>query len=144
MSAKGDRQMARPGKQSAASDGSAGLTCPECGRTFARAAGLGAHRRQAHGVAGSSARAASSGRGRRRSAAPRAQNARSRSAATGNRKRRGSADGRPRAQNTSGANSIDRDALLRTLFPNGVPAREEALRAVSKWLDEADRLAAMR
>jgi hypothetical protein len=137
--------MARPREQTAASDARTGLTCPECGRTFARAAGLGAHRRQAHGVAGTSARAAGSRRGRRRSAAPRAQNARSRSTATRNRRRGGSAEGRPRAQNpSSGANGIDRDALLRTLFPNGVPAREEALRAVSKWLDEADRLAAMR
>jgi uncharacterized C2H2 Zn-finger protein len=32
------------------------LTCPECGKAFARAASLGAHRNRAHGVAGASAR----------------------------------------------------------------------------------------
>ena len=29
------------------------LTCPECGKTFTRAAALGAHRKMTHGVAGS-------------------------------------------------------------------------------------------
>jgi hypothetical protein len=39
---------------------------------------------------------------------------------------------------------VNRDALLRSLFPNGIPAREEVVRAVNAWLDEADRLAKMR
>jgi hypothetical protein len=30
------------------------------------------------------------------------------------------------------------------LFPNGVPAREETLRAATPWLDEAERLAQAR
>jgi hypothetical protein len=38
---------------------------------------------------------------------------------------------------------INRDALLRMLFPNGVPAREAAIRDVNSWLDEAERLAAL-
>ena len=39
------------------------FVCPECGRSFTRAAALGAHRRQAHGVVGVSrqARSAKSG-----------------------------------------------------------------------------------
>jgi hypothetical protein len=34
------------------------FTCPECGRSFTRAAALGAYRKMTHGVAGSSANAA--------------------------------------------------------------------------------------
>ena len=30
------------------------LTCPECGKTFTRAAAFGAHRKMTHGVAGTS------------------------------------------------------------------------------------------
>lgn len=84
--------------------------CPECGRTFGRAAALGAHRRRAHGVAGTSA-------GRR----------------TSSRRAPAARDG--------GGGRVNRDALLRTLFPNGVPPREDVLRAVNQWLDEAERLA---
>jgi hypothetical protein len=36
---------------------------------------------------------------------------------------------------------VNRDALLQTLFPSGIPARTEVIRAVNSWLDEADRLA---
>jgi len=32
--------------------------------------------------------------------------------------------------------------LLRTLFPNGIPADEGVIRSVNSWLDEAERLAA--
>jgi len=39
------------------------------------------------------------------------------------------------------ADGINRDALLTTLFPTGIPAREEVMRAASSWLDEAERLA---
>jgi hypothetical protein len=31
--------------------------------------------------------------------------------------------------------------LLKALFPNGIPPREEVIRAVNDWLDEAERLA---
>ena len=40
------------------------LVCPECGKTFTRAAALGAHRKMTHGVAGSS-KAASTNRTRK-------------------------------------------------------------------------------
>ena len=40
--------------------------------------------------------------------------------------------------------SVDRDRLLRVLFPVGIPANEEALRGVNSWLDEAERLARLR
>src|SRR5205823_6130307 len=35
---------------------------------------------------------------------------------------------------------INRDALLQTLFPNGIPAKESVIRSVNNWLDEAERL----
>jgi hypothetical protein len=34
--------------------------------------------------------------------------------------------------------------LLEALFPNGIPPRQEVIRAVNAWLDEAERLRAMR
>jgi hypothetical protein len=34
--------------------------------------------------------------------------------------------------------------LLKSLFPDGIPAREEVVRAATTWLDEAERLARMR
>jgi hypothetical protein len=39
---------------------------------------------------------------------------------------------------------VNRDALLQALFPNGTPAREQVIRAVNAWLDEAGRLAQIR
>jgi hypothetical protein len=39
---------------------------------------------------------------------------------------------------------VDRDSLLQSVFPSGIPAREEAIRQVNAWLDEAERLARMR
>jgi len=33
------------------------------------------------------------------------------------------------------------DTLLQTLFPNGLPAREEVIRRANAWLDEAECLA---
>jgi hypothetical protein len=36
---------------------------------------------------------------------------------------------------------VDRDALLQALFPNGVPPREDVIRQVASWLDQAERLA---
>jgi C2H2-type zinc finger len=106
------------------------FVCPECGRKFERPQALGAHRRQAHGVAGESARSQS----------------RVRSAQTGKRQSSGGAglDGARAAANvTRGVpttRGIDRDALLRALFPDGIPPREETIRSVNAWLDEAERL----
>lgn len=111
------------------------LTCPECGRSFARAAALGAHRKQAHGVAGTSKTRAGSGR--------RSPAKRRRAVASRGRARRGAAASASAATRRAGA-SLDRDALLQMLFPNGVPAREQALSSVGAWLDEAERLARMR
>jgi hypothetical protein len=37
--------------------------------------------------------------------------------------------------------AVNRDALLQTLFPNGVPPRESVIRDLNAWLDEAERLA---
>ena len=101
------------------------LICPECGKTFTRAASLGAHRNRAHGVAGASkARSTSRRRGPTASV-----NGRRRTTRT----RRGATDG-ARA-------GVDRDALLQALFPNGLPARESVIRAANEWLDQAESLA---
>lgn len=102
------------------------LTCPECGRTFTRPAALGAHRRQAHGVLGASAVA-------RRAPARRASSRRS-GAAT-RRRGRGAAIAR---------GSVDRDALLQAVFPDGLPAREAVIRAANEWLNQAEELATMK
>jgi hypothetical protein len=40
--------------------------------------------------------------------------------------------------------SVDRDALLQQLFPDGIPARENVIRAINTWLDDAERLAMMK
>jgi hypothetical protein len=39
---------------------------------------------------------------------------------------------------------INRDALLRSLFPNGIPATEQALQQVNAWLEHAERLTRLR
>jgi predicted RNA-binding Zn-ribbon protein involved in translation (DUF1610 family) len=109
----------------AASTPAAGeFLCPECGRSFARAAALGAHRSRAHGVAGQSAQAT-----KRRS--------RNGTTATAGAKR-------SRRSPAAARNGVDRDALLKTLFPDGMPAREDVMRAASGWLDEAERLSQQR
>lgn len=90
------------------------LKCPECGKTFGRAASLGAHRNRAHGVAGGS-KTATSRRSRPRTNAKRTS--------------------RPQHH------GVDRDQLLEAVFPNGVPPREDVIRRVGSWLDEAERLA---
>jgi hypothetical protein len=102
------------------------LTCPECGRTFTRPAALGAHRKLKHGVAGPSANAS----GNRRST-----NTRTRKSATPTRRRTTT------PASTDGAQSVNRDALLRTLFPNGIPPSQDMITQVNAWLDEAERLA---
>jgi hypothetical protein len=103
--------------------------CPECGRKFKRPSALGAHRWQAHRVAGSSPQARSrrrtgkSGAGARNSSVP----VGAETGATG-----------------SGDFVVDRDALLRIVFPNGIPVRDDVIRTVSRWLDEAEMLARIR
>ena len=98
------------------------LVCPECGKPFTRPASLGAHRNRAHGVVGASA---TLGIGSRRRAS------------AGSRARSGSAVARRAA-------GVNRDGLLEALFPNGVPPREEVIRDVNAWLDEAERLSRQR
>jgi hypothetical protein len=39
---------------------------------------------------------------------------------------------------------VDHDALLRTLFPDGIPPRQETIAAVNDWLAQADELASRR
>jgi hypothetical protein len=100
--------------------------CPECGKTFTRPAALGAHRKLKHGVAGTSANASSNRRSAKRG-------------------RTSSAAARRRTTTPTATNgnvrSVDRDALLRTLFPNGIPPRQDVITQVNAWLDEAERLA---
>jgi hypothetical protein len=110
--------------------------CPECGRSFKRPSALGAHRWQAHRIAGTSPQA----RSRRRTA----------KAAAGGGRRDGE---RALAAEPAGSNArsaadtesaVDRDALLRIVFPNGIPVRDDVIRYVSRWLDEAEMLARLR
>jgi hypothetical protein len=161
---------ARRAQAQVTQSGNGGFSCPECGRSFATAAALGSHRRRAHGVAGTS-RTATGSSGARRSrrsgrastaaAAPRtggatATTAQSRAGsradggangtgagsaprASSSRRRRRPTSPAPRRSPTR----VNRDALLQSLFPAGIPAREEVIRAVNAWLDEAERLAAL-
>jgi hypothetical protein len=100
------------------------VVCPECGRQFKRPSALGAHRWQAHRVAGSSPQA----RSRRRTG----------KAGAGGRASTGPIGAEAR---TVGDSVVDRDALLRIVFPNGIPVRDDVIRTVSRWLDEAEMLA---
>jgi uncharacterized C2H2 Zn-finger protein len=115
--------------------------CPECGRTFTRAAALGAHRRQAHGVAGATSQSRSRRRGISRASA--ATNSRTASATTRRRTPRQPVTNSDGARARRGG-SVDRDALLQALFPNGIPAKEDVIRAINNWLDDAERLAKMK
>jgi hypothetical protein len=118
--------------------------CPECGRTFERPQALGAHRRQAHGIAGESKRSqsraaaarrrGSSTRSRRPQTTQRTQQARRAAQASNSASR----DGRNRTGGRPTA--VNRDALLKALFPQGIPAREDVIRDVADWLDHAERL----
>jgi hypothetical protein len=106
------------------------LTCPECGRTFTRAAALGAHRKLKHSVSGTSKGAK-----------------RTNTTAASRKRRAPSGAGRGRstaAASNGGAQSVDRDALLRALFPAGIPPRQDVITQVNAWLDEAERLARSR
>ena len=125
--------MARARRQPSTSQ-SEEFRCPECGRTFSRAAALGAHRRRAHGVVGATTQArAKTTRSRAATASKTAARAPAASSA---------ANGR-RASRAS-TSQLDRDALLQTIFPGGVPAREAVIRAANAWLDEAERLARLK
>jgi hypothetical protein len=104
------------------------VVCPECGRTFKRPSALGAHRWQAHRVAGSSPQA----RSRRRTG----------KSGAGARTSGGLAGAETRA--AGNRDLVDRDALLRIVFPNGIPVRDDVIRTVSRWLDEAEMLARLR
>jgi hypothetical protein len=108
------------------------FVCPECGRTFSRAAALGAHRSRAHGVAGKSARATS----RRTSSSPSARTTGGAGAGT-------RAPSNTRRGAGASRDGIDRDALLKSVFPNGLPAREDVIRAATNWLDDAEELVRM-
>jgi hypothetical protein len=123
------------------------FVCPECGKTFTRAAALGSHRRRAHGVLGATALAKTTSR---QASSGSAANGRGGRGAT----RTGSSAGSPRRTRGSamaptgstsrvarGTDSVDRDALLQTLFPNGIPARESLIRELNSWLDQAEQLA---
>src|SRR5689334_18558372 len=96
-------------KRTAASG--AEFVCPECGRTFGRAAALGAHRSRAHGVAGQSAQAQKSRQARQSSvsaATGRGTSAQRRSSANAT----ASKQGRTRAKTVDGDGAIDRNTLL--------------------------------
>lgn len=144
-------------------DAAGPFVCPECGKTFGRPQGLGAHRRSAHGVKGGSATAARrrssltgrSGRRARsgRASAPAAAPVRSATASpaaaatpavdaggAGTRRR----TARRGAAGRGAGDAVNHDALLGLLYPNGIPAREQVIHAVASWLEEADRLARLR
>ncbi len=125
------KRTASPGSAAKAKSGE--FVCPECGRTFGRAAALGAHRSRAHGVAGQSKRATS----RRTGASSSARASRGSGVST----RAARSTGRSAAADRNG---INRDALLKSVFPDGIPAREDVIRAVTSWLDDAERLVRMR
>ena len=117
--------------------------CPECGQTFSRAAGLGAHRKIKHGVVGASARTKTRQRaattGTRQRGRPATTAARSTSSTNGRRRGRP-----PGARNRPKTGTVNRDALLGALFPGGIPASDETIRSLNAWLDEAERIASSR
>jgi hypothetical protein len=108
------------------------FVCPECGRSFARAASLGAHRRQAHKIPGATTK----------TSMPAATAVSAQTTKT-SRRRRARRTTRP-ANRTTTDNGPNRDALLEALFPEGIPPKESVIRSVNAWLDEAERLAQLR
>jgi uncharacterized C2H2 Zn-finger protein len=136
--------MARARKQQTTQEE---FKCPECGRTFTRAAALGAHRRQAHGVAGTSKRSGPARKGSARTTTSAARTATRRSSTNGGsirRRSRGAASSTSASNDGRGRGGADRDALLKALFPNGIPPKERIIRAANRWLDDAETLARMR
>jgi hypothetical protein len=89
----------------------------------------------AHGVLGVSSARRRNGRPPRRRAGGKANSQKPRAASVG---------GVRRGSRGNGQVSVDRDALLAAIFPQGIPPRENVIRAVNSWLDEAERLARMR
>ena len=121
------------------------LVCPECGRTFTRAAALGAHRRQAHGVVGASRQTRSAKSGASTNATRRrAPNQRRRTRASRTSGTTVGSTSRSRRSSAPRERSVNRDTLLQALFPAGIPAKESVIRSVNSWLDEAERLARIR
>ena len=134
------RRASGSGKAAQTGSGAGELTCPECGKTFTRAASLGAHRSRAHGVKGASSR-----RSRRGSSAGNGGATRQRSgAAVQAQAAQQSTRRRSRRTSSSGATTVNRDQLLQALFPNGLPAREEVIRRANAWLDDAEQLARLK
>ena len=145
--ARSGRPAAKAGTARKASSKTAAFVCPECGKTFSRAAALGSHRRT-HGVAGSSAPAQTRSRRAGGSRATAARSTRKTATATKTEAARGRPAGAPvagRARAARTANrrdqTVNRDALLQALFPNGIPARESVIRELNDWLDQGERLA---
>jgi hypothetical protein len=110
------------------------FVCPECGRTFTRAASLGAHRHQSHKIPGATSKTAAP-----QTVAPATT---ARRTTRRRRPRNRTRTATPTAAASNGA--PNRDALLQTLFPSGIPAKESVIRSVNAWLDEAERLAQLR
>jgi len=138
--------MPRPRKPQAAkspqAEKSNEFVCPECERVFTRAASLGAHRRQAHNIVG----AASQARAQTATPPTDAQPTATTAATTRRRRTRASRTtaAQPTPSSSSSNGAVNRDALLQTLFPNGIPAKANVIRSVSNWLDEAERLTRLR
>jgi hypothetical protein len=133
-------------KTDPSSTDAATLTCPECGKTFTRPAAMGAHRSRVHGVAGTSRNTTSSRTSRKRSTSSSSSSRGSRG--TTGRRRTSAAStaassSRTRSSN-GGSGGVNRDALLQTLFPQGIPAKQDVIAAVNDWLDEAERLRRLR
>src|SRR4051794_37091795 len=126
-----------PRKRSTTEQKTAQLVCPECGKTFTRPASLGAHRNRAHSVAGASTRAQ---RTRSRRGHPNGS-ATTRRAAGAQTTQKQNTPARGQSSSDGGRSGVNRDALLQSIFPNGVPAREEVIRRANAWLDEAEQLA---
>jgi uncharacterized C2H2 Zn-finger protein len=132
------RQRRQVGQGASAAVSGGEFTCPECGKTFTRAASLGAHRQRAHGVAGTSKKTASR---RRRSAQASASGQSRRRPGTRRRAAATAATASSGRQGRDGQATVNRDRLLQTLFPNGLPPREDVIRRIGSWLDEAEQLA---
>jgi hypothetical protein len=111
------------------------FVCPECGKSFSRAQALGAHRSQTHGVAGTSKNARAKRTTKTPTPAASPTTARPASTRTASTRRTAVA---------SNPTKLDRDALLQTLFPTGIPPRADVITAANDWLAEAERLARLR
>jgi hypothetical protein len=137
--------MATQAKKRAPREQAAQLVCPECGRTFTRAQALGAHRRQAHGVAGTSKNAKAQKAAAVSTATSRSGKLRSRTTSsagsTATQSKRAGGAARSSGSGNGRRQTVDRDALLRTLFPTGIPPQQDVIFGVNSWLDEAERLA---